>query len=98
MIVRRDKTYETNSLFLNVNWYEGEDNYVIDETTEGGKILAEKIKAYFPYFEFVLDEEGNLIDVIPTEIPDPDPVIPEPSLEDYLLDLDFRLSMLELGI
>lgn len=82
MIVRKDKTYETRSDKPNENWYEEEDNYIVDETTEEGRILAQKIIENYPYFDFVFDDKGNIIDIIPTGRPDPGPVIPEPSLEE----------------
>jgi hypothetical protein len=68
MIVRNDKSYETNSLFSNLDWY-NEDNYVVDETEKENIKLIEKIKEYAPYFDFVLDNEGNLIDITQIEKP-----------------------------
>ena len=75
MIVREDKTYETNSLFPSSNWYENEDNHVIDETKEENQELINKIKEHSPYMELVL-EGGKIIDVIPTEKP-PEPELPK---------------------
>lgn len=68
MIVRPDKSYEINSNFPNTNWYENEpDNFVVDETTEEGATLAAKIVAAHPFYHFVLDEKGRLIDIDPYE-------------------------------
>ena len=47
--------------------------YFIDESTKDWKLLAQKIRDNYPYFDFVLDEEGNLVDIIPTERPEPEP-------------------------
>lgn len=70
MIVRRDKGIEisTNPSYKSVDWY-NEGNYVVDETTEEGKALAEKIKSNHPHFEFVLDKYGDLVDITPTGKP-----------------------------
>jgi len=95
MILRKTKDFDIHSSFPNTNW-ESDDSYIVDETTEEGKLLADKIKEHSPYFEFVLDGQGNLIDITPTERP-PGP-LPEATQDDYMLDLDFRLSMIELGI
>lgn len=74
MIVRPDKTHESNSLYPNSNWYENEpENYIIDETTEEGAALAAKVVASYPFYNIVLDDDGNLIDVEPYE----------PSKEEY---------------
>lgn len=65
--------------------------YVVDDNSK----LAKKIMESAPYFEFVLDDVGELVDITP--LPKP-VVIPEPTTEDYLLDLDYRLSLRELGV
>lgn len=60
MIVRpEDKTYEVNSGFLDSNPYE-ENFYVVDQTQEEGKILAEKIEKFFPFYDFG-EIEGELL-------------------------------------
>lgn len=65
MIVRPNKGYETNNNKPNENWYENEpDNYVVDETTDTGKALADKITLNYPYYELVV-ENGVLTDVTP---------------------------------
>lgn len=55
MIIRKDKTFETCSLYPNKNWYEDEDNYVIDETTEEGKQMAELYIENYPFVDFEYD-------------------------------------------
>ncbi|TCM89590.1 hypothetical protein EV294_11255 [Paenibacillus sp. BK033] len=78
MIVRPDGTYESNSLFLNSNWYENEtENYVVDETTEVGQTLSVKIVSLYPFYNLII-EQGVLVDVetrdpLPGEIVDPSP-------------------------
>lgn len=57
MIIRQDKTYETSSMFPNTNWYEDEDNYIIDETTELGKRMAQTYIENYPFVDFEHDGE-----------------------------------------
>lgn len=93
MILRNNKRYETNELFLNANWYEGEDNYVIDETKEENQELLKKIKEYSPYIDLVI-KDGILVDVIPIERPEPEQTVPAPSMEERLESIE--LTLLEL--
>lgn len=66
--------YETRSDCLSSDWTDGKAEHIIDErAAENTKIIA-KIKRYAPYCELVLDDAGNVIDVAPTESPDPTPV------------------------
>ena len=62
MILYNDKRFITNSLYPNSDWI-GDADYVVDDTSD----LANKIINNYPYFDFVLDDEGNLMDVIATE-------------------------------
>jgi len=58
--------------------YGNYDNvFIVDDRS----VLAEKLKENAPYFDFVLDAGGNLIDIVPIERP------PEPILEPTQLDL-----------
>lgn len=68
--------------------------FFINETTEEGKLLAQKIIENYPYFDFVLDEEGNLIDVTLTEKLVPEPVTPVPTSEERLEALEMALLLL----
>ena len=96
MIIRQDGHYEICSLYPNIDWY-NEDNFVIDETKKENNDLVQKIKQHAPYIDLVIDNE-KIVDVIPTERP-PEPIMPPiPTTDDYLIDLDFRISMIELGI
>jgi len=82
MIIKKNGSVETNSLFPNSDWY-NEGNYIIDETKEENKELIEKIKANAPYMELII-EDGQIVDVIPTERPTSEPIIPEPTLEEKI--------------
>ena len=51
----------------------GRAEHIIDEANPTNAELIAKIKAYAPYFDYVLDDDGNLIDVIKTaDKPEPD--------------------------
>lgn len=63
MIIKPDKSYETNSLFPSTDWY-NEGNYVIDETTPEGKGLADKVMEYYPHYNLVLSENNEVVDVV----------------------------------
>lgn len=77
MIVRANGGYEVNAFYPSSNWYPNEpDNYVIDETTEAGTTLANKIKEHYPNYDLVI-EGGVLVDITPKESQtpvDPGPV------------------------
>lgn len=57
MIVRKNKTYEICSLYPDTNWYKDEENYIIDETTEEGKLLVQKYIDNYPFVDFEHDGE-----------------------------------------
>lgn len=64
MIVNKlNKAFQTRSDASNFNWLNSEDWYLIADNSP----LARKVKQLFPRFDFVLDGNGNLIDVV--EIP-----------------------------
>ena len=75
MIVFKDKLYQTRSDKPNENWTDEENVFVVEDGTE----LAHKIEANPTYFNFVLDVEGNLIDITPTERPPEPPTEPTPT-------------------
>lgn len=60
----------TRSDLPNENWTNETDVFVVDDNSE----LGRKILQHAPFFEFVLGEEGDLIDITPTERP----TAPEP--------------------
>lgn len=62
MIVNKiNKGYQTRSDASNFNWLKNDDWYVVDDNSQ----TAKKIQQLYPRYEFVLDEEGELIDVEP---------------------------------
>ena len=70
MVIFKDKRFITNSEHPDDDFV-GNADFVIPDGSE----LAEKIKAAYPYFEFVFDDDGKLVDIEETERP---PVPPEP--------------------
>ena len=70
MLINSEKT------IIEVN-YPLEGYWLIDETTDEGQLLAKKIRDNNPYFDFILDGNGDLIDIGPTERPAEPP--PEPT-------------------
>lgn len=69
MILYKNKRFISNSEYPDTDWV-GDADFVIPDGLE----LAEKIKAAYPYFEFVFDGE-ELVDIVETERP---PVPPAP--------------------
>jgi hypothetical protein len=57
MIIRKDKSYETRDDKANSNWYEDEENYIIDETTEEGAEMAQMYTENYPFVDFEHDGE-----------------------------------------
>lgn len=77
MIIYKDnKGYIKRNDKPNENWTDEANVFVVEDGSE----LAEKIEQNYPYFEFVLDSEGNLINITPTEKPVEPPK--EPTLEE----------------
>lgn len=66
MRVLLNKGIEQLSLYPDTDWV-GDALYVVPDGTE----LANKLLQYAPYYDFVLDENGQLIDITPTERPNP---------------------------
>lgn len=97
MIVDKEtKVWRIKVKYPNSNWTGQDKYYVIDDASE----LAQRIKENYPYFDFVLDSQGVLIDITPTERP-PEPE-PEPTTEEDMMrmavDHEYRLTLLELGV
>jgi hypothetical protein len=76
---------ETRQGLPNENFGEYENVFVVDDESELGK----KILLAQPFFDFILDEEGNLINITPTERP-PDST-PEPTAEDRIQAIEGTL-------
>ena len=60
MIIYKNKQFSRCSLYPNTDWI-GNADYILDD--EKDIELEEKIIALYPDFDFVLDDEGKLIDV-----------------------------------
>ena len=59
MVIFKDKRFITNSEHPNEDWI-GNADWVIPDGSE----LAQKIIRLYPNFEFVFDDDGNIIDVV----------------------------------
>lgn len=95
MIVFENKGFWTHSLFPDSDWT-GKAKYVVADGTE----LANKIITLYPYYEFVTDPAGKLIDVTATEKPETKQpqTDTESDLMKMAIDHEYRLTLLELGI
>lgn len=95
MLVHKiNKVYEGRSHNPNNNYLSDDNYYVVPDGSE----LAGRIISGYPYFDFVV-EDGKLVDIIETEkptVPSPEPSVTE-LLSEYVIDVDFRVAMLELG-
>ena len=90
MIVYKDgifKCFETRSDKPNEDWT-GTADFVIDETNPENTELLSKIMQLAPCFDYVTDEDGNLIDVVKNDVVIPEPEEPEvpESVEDMNYD------------
>ena len=62
MIINKiNKGYQTRSDITNTNWL-GDEWYLVPDNSP----LSQKIIKLFPHFDFVLNENGELIDIIET--------------------------------
>ena len=109
MIVNKtDKSFQTFDDFPAENWLvqfaeQGIDIGMTAEeaetafyVVEDGSALAMKIVSSTPYYDFVTDEKGNLVDVTPTAKPHPEPSREE-QLEAQVVDLQSQVDAL-LGV
>ncbi len=98
IVYKSNKCYETRSDKANENWTGNKDVFVVEDGTK----LANKILKYAPYYNFVVDDKGLLIDITPVEIPPAADQETKPSetqmLMDFIVDVDYRVSVLELGM
>lgn len=78
------KLVETCSVYPKSDWT-GKADFVIDETDPKNATLIAKIKHLAPCFDYVTDENGNLIDVVKNDVVLPDAPEPEP-VEDVNYD------------
>lgn len=82
MIVNKlNKAFQTRSDASNFNWLKSDEWYVVDDNSP----IANKIQQLYPRYEFVLDEEDNLIDIV--EIPKTQEEINEEKTEEIKNEL-----------
>lgn len=60
------KIYETRSDKPNEDWT-GKAEFVLDETNPGKAELILKVKEFAPYFDYVKNDAGELVDVTKTK-------------------------------
>lgn len=61
IINKKTKEIQTRYDKQNENWLNDNENfYLVDDNSD----LAQKIKKFYPFFEFVLDEKNVLVDVL----------------------------------
>ena len=70
MVIFEDKSIAVCPEFPNSDFTGGLALYVIKD----GSDIYNKIMQYKPYYDFVLDKKGNLIDIVEVEKPEPAPV------------------------
>lgn len=83
MIINKlDKSFQTRSDKPNSNWL-NDDNYIV---IPDGSELANKAMQFFPRFDFVLDENDNVVDVV--EIPKTEEEINQERIEEIKIELE----------
>ena len=83
MIINKiDKSFQTRSDASNFNWLKSDEWYLVEDNSP----LAQKIEKLYPRFNFVLDEKGELIDVV--EIPKTQEEINEERVEEIKIELE----------
>ncbi len=89
MIIFEDKGFQTHSLYPNTDWTDNA-NYVVDDNSE----LAKKIIQLYPNYDFVTDEQGNLIDVVQVECEKNKEIEQPPTeIEQLRADIDYIAIM-----
>lgn len=78
IIYKENKGFEQKSDKPNENWTNNNNVYIVDDESE----LAQKIINAYPYYDFIENAEGNLVDVVALEKPSPQAI--EPTIEDRL--------------
>ena len=68
MIVYKDKRFAKRQLYPDTDWI-GNADWVLNDNDEKDAELEEKIISLYPNFEFVLDDDGNISDVVETSEP-----------------------------
>ena len=76
------------SIAPNYDWT-GKAEFIIDETDPTKVELVEKIKAFAPHFDYVLNEDGEPIDVVQTgEVEEIEPEATADELINILLGVE----------
>ena len=71
LVDKQNKIYCIRPDKPDVNWAPDDENYLfVNESTKEGRVLMDKIIQHAPYFDFVLDEHNQLVDITPTERPE----------------------------
>ena len=68
MIVRKDKSFNKMGLYPDTDWI-GDADWVLDDNDSKDAEIEEKIISLYPNYDFVLDDDGNIADVIETSEP-----------------------------
>lgn len=66
MVVFKNKQFVKCEEFPDTDWI-GNSDWVLDDNDEKDAEIEEKIISLYPNFEFVLDDDGNISDVVETE-------------------------------
>ena len=77
MVVFRNKQFVKCEEFPDTD-FTGNADWVLDDNDERDAEIEEKIISLYPNFEFVLDDDGNISDVVETE-----PVVTTEEIEDH---------------
>ena len=80
LVNKLDKSYESRSDAPDTNWL-GDEWYLVPDNT----LLADKIIELYPKYEFVLDENDNLVDVV--EIPKTDAELTQEKIDEIDAEL-----------
>ena len=81
LVNKNNKSFQTRSDMPNSNWL-GDEWYLVEDNSP----LANKIMQYFPRFDFVLDENDNVIDVV--EIPKTEEELKQERIEEIKAELN----------
>ena len=79
MVVFKNKQFVKCKEFPDTD-FTGNANWVLDDNDVKDTELEEKIISLYPNFEFVLDDDGNISDVVEAE-PEPKPPAPPTNAE-----------------
>ena len=83
MIINKiNKSFQTRSDASNFNWLKSDEWVVVPDGSE----LANKIMQLFPRFEFVLDENDNVVDVV--EVPKTEEELNQERIEEIKSELE----------